>query len=389
LTATTRTSVPAAQAGVEGEFRRYAAAALAEAAHEVGWETRPAVGTGDGYDRDRRRQFDQALAARGWTGIALPVEYGGAGRLLAEQVIFAEEATALGLSTPFNRVALGIVVPAIMLFGTEEQKLRYLPPILSTDEIWCQGFSENEAGSDLANLRTSAVRVGTGWTVNGHKIWTTLAADADYCLLLARTDSSVPKHRGITALTIPMRQPSITVTPIKQIDGQDDFAEVRFENAHAPAGSVLGEEGDGWRVAMAALGYERSLHLLQRQLRLARMVEELRVSVDWVDRGHSSADRMLDIVGSVLSLKRAVLSQLVTLDRGGQVGVEANASKVLWSETYQALARLGLDLALAGAGPDVAAWAQEYYASLATSIYAGTNEIQRSIIAERGLGMPR
>ncbi len=379
---------PAARAGTGEEFRRYAREALQAVAREVGWTTRPAVGSGDGYDRERRRELDQRLADLGWAGIAVPQAYGGAGRTLAEQAVFAKEAAALGLSTPYNRVALGIVVPALLLFGTEAQKVRLLPAALGSREIWCQGFSETEAGSDLANLRTAARLDGDTWRISGRKVWTTMASEADRCLVLARTEAGSARHRGITALLVPMHQKGVTVRPITQINGDRDFAELELDDAVCASHEVLGALGGGWNVAMTALSYERSLHLLQRQLRLGLMASELQASVKWSDLAEAG-ERMLDIITSIRGLSRSVESQLGTLERGGLVGVEANASKIVWSETYQALARLGLDLALAGRGGDVQCWTQEYLSSLATSIYAGTNEIQRSIVAERGMGLPR
>jgi alkylation response protein AidB-like acyl-CoA dehydrogenase len=379
----------AAQAGTGDAFAAAARAVLDAVASEVGWIKRPAVGNGDNVQRDQRRAFDRALARRGWAGLAVPVDYGGAGRTLTELATFSAELAALGISTPYNRVGVGIVAPALLLFGTESQKRQLLPPLLATDCIWCQGFSEPEAGSDLAALRTSAAIEGGQWTINGRKIWTTLASEADYCLALARTGREQSKHQGITALLVPMRQSGVQVTPITQLDGERDFAEVTFDAAHAKRDAVLGEVGQGWSVAMAALSYERSLHLLQRQLRLSRMVDELHRSVRWSEVNDRAADDMVEIAIAVRSLKSSVHAQLTTLQEGRNVGVNANSSKVLWSETYQSLARLGVELALSGAGPDVDGWLAEYYSSLATSIYAGTNEIQRTIIAERGLGLPR
>jgi alkylation response protein AidB-like acyl-CoA dehydrogenase len=380
---------PASTAGTDARFRRHARAVLNGVAAEVGWVTRPAAGTGDDHDRELRRAFDVELWRRGWSGVAVPAAYGGAGRTLAELTIFSEESAALGISTPFNRVALGIVLPALLLYGTEAQKTQLIPRLLSCEVIWCQGFSETEAGSDLAGLRTSAVLEAGQWVVTGNKVWTTLAHVADKCLLLVRTDDSGRKHDGITALVIDMRQPGVSVRPITQINGSRDFAEVTFSQAVAPEDAVLGSVGNGWRVAMAALSYERSLHLLQRQLRLSQMTDELRRCVNWSAQPADCSSQMLDIIIAVRGLRSAVRQQLIVIDAGDQVGAEANASKVLWSETYKKLALLGLQLALRQAGPDLRSWTEEYYASLATSIYAGTNEIQRTIVGERGLGLPR
>jgi len=369
-------------------FREQARTALTQAAASVGWEASPALGAGDGHDRRRRRRLDRLLAERGWAGIAWPVEYGGRGESLRRQAIFAEEASGLGLATPYNRVALGIVAPALILHGSEAQKRRYLPPMLTCEEIWCQGFSEPEAGSDLASLRTSARLAGGHWVINGQKVWTTLGADADFCFLLARTGDD-DRHRGISALLVPMHQPGVRVRPITQINGEQDFCEVWLDSALAPADAILGEVNGGWAVTMSALSHERSLHLLQRQLRYRRLVSELRSSTDWTVVGAGAQDALIDAEIAGLALAYAMDDQLEVLESGRTPGVAANASKVFWSEAYSRLSGLAADLAFAGQAESARDWLQEYYSSLATSIYAGTNEIQRNIIAERGLGLPR
>jgi hypothetical protein len=372
----------------DSAFRVAARGALEAAATEAGWVASPALGAGDGHDRPRRRLLERLLAQRGWAGIAWPVEYGGRGEPLRRHAIFAEESCRLGLATHYNRVAMGIDGPALLLHGSAEQKERYLPAMLTCDEIWCQGFSEPDAGSDLASLRTSARVDGDKWCVNGQKVWTTLGADADYCFLLARTGDGA-KHRGISALLIPMHQRGVLVTPIKQINGEEDFCELWFEDAKAPLAAVVGEVNGGWAVTMSALSYERSLHLLQRQFRFRRLVGELRDTTDWGVAGEAAQDALVDCEMAGLALAYAMDQQLDALDRGQAGGTEANASKVFWSESYRRLAELGADLSAAGHTSAPADWNHEYYSSLATSIYAGTNEIQRNIIAERGLGLPR
>jgi alkylation response protein AidB-like acyl-CoA dehydrogenase len=283
---------------------------------------------------------------------------------------------------------MGIVAPALLHHGSSEQKARHLPAMLTCDEIWCQGFSEPGAGSDLASLRTSAHVDNGEWRVNGQKVWTTLGAEADYCFLLARTGDGA-KHRGISALLVPMHQPGVLIRPIKQINGEEDFCEVWFEDARAPLDAVVGEVNSGWAVTMSALSYERSLHLLQRQFRFRKLVDELRAATDWTSAGAAAEDLLVDSEIAGLALAYAMDDQIDTLDRGDAGGVEANASKVLWSESYRRVAELGADLSAAGYTPSPAEWVNECYSSLATSIYAGTNEIQRNIIAERGLGLPR
>ena len=369
-------------------FRDEARTALRRAADDVGWLTKPALGSGDGFDRPRRRRLDALLAERGWAGIAWPEQYGGRGEPLHRQAIYADELSRLGLATPYNRVAVGIVGPALLFHGSEWQKSRFLPRMHSCEEIWCQGFSEPEAGSDLASLRTSA-RIDDGeWTINGQKVWTTLGSEADYCFLLARTGDA-PKHRGLSLLLVPMDQPGIEVRPIKQLNGEEDFCELWFDNARAPQDAVVGGVDNGWAVSMSALSYERSLHLLQRQLRFRMLVRELDQATDWEVAGETARDALIDAEIAGTALAFAMEEQLQALTTGQDMGVEANASKVYWSENYQRLAALGADLAMAGATSSPSDWMLERYSSLATSIYAGTNEIQRNIVAERGLGLPR
>jgi alkylation response protein AidB-like acyl-CoA dehydrogenase len=370
---------------VTTDFREEARASLLAAVSAIGWDAR----TGDPKDLDAQHRFHRELAARGMVGLAWPREYGGGGRTLEEQVIFAEESAKLRAPEAYNRVALGIAGPAIMLFGDESQRARYLPPILSGDEVWCQGFSEPGAGSDLASLRTGAGLGDDGsWHIRGQKVWTTLASVADMCLLLART--SEDRHQGITAFLVPMRQTGVQVRPIRQINGEEDFSEVFFDDVVVDAEAVLGDVGAGWRTAMGALAYERSVHLVQRQVRLDEMVDAtIRSSFD-SPSGALFREPVFELQVAAMAMKHAVRQQLRSIDSGEQPGVEANATKVLWSETYQKLTRTAVDIAAATPGArDLERWLREYYSSLATSIYAGTNEVQRNIIAERGLGLPR
>jgi alkylation response protein AidB-like acyl-CoA dehydrogenase len=370
---------------VTSDFRLEARASLLAAADAIGWD----ASTGDPKDLTAQHRFHKELATRSMVGLAWPREYGGGGRTLEEQAIFAEESAKLRAPEAYNRVALGIAGPAIMLFGDESQRARYLPSILSGEEVWCQGFSEPGAGSDLASLRTAAELGGDGvWHIRGQKVWTTLASVADMCLLLARTGED--RHGGITAFLVPMHQAGVQVHPIRQINGEDDFSEVFFDDAEVGAEAVLGDVGAGWRIAMGALSYERSVHLVQRQVRLDEMVDAITLASFDSPRGASFREPAFELQVTAMAMKHAVRQQLRAIDSGEQPGVEANATKVLWSETYQKLTRTAVDLAAATPGAhDLERWLREYYSSLATSIYAGTNEVQRNIIAERGLGLPR
>jgi alkylation response protein AidB-like acyl-CoA dehydrogenase len=377
------TAAAAAAHGVDA-FRQAARDALLTAVAATSWI--PATPTDEPeIGRARLLAVDRELHRQGWSGLTIDARYGGQGCTLGEHIVFLEEANALGVPTPYNRVALGIVSPALTIFGTDEQKQTHLPALIACDEIWCQGFSEPEAGSDLAALRTRATRDDVGWRVSGHKIWTTLGTAADLCFLLARTGPAEARHGAITAFILPMRVPGVTVEPIVQINGEADFAEVFLDEVHLDDDAVLGEVDGGWRVAMTALGYERSVHLLQRQLRLEQLLRDMG---DPALDTSQVADGLLDLRIDALAMHHSVADQVAEMTAGRDTGVAGNATKVLWSETYQALCRLRLELSMAGSG-EVAAWTTEYYTSLAASIYAGTNEVQRNIIGERGLGLPR
>jgi alkylation response protein AidB-like acyl-CoA dehydrogenase len=359
---------------------------IREASAAIGWATRH--GAGPGAVEAEQRAFYAAVHERGWAVPHWPVAYGGQGRPLSDLLIFHEEAVRHGAPSQYNRVAIGIAGPALLEFGTQEQKERYLPRIADGSEVWCQGFSEPGAGSDLAALQTKATRSEDGWTVNGQKVWTTLGRVADYCFTLVRTGPA--GHRGISALVLPMRQPGVTIRPIRQITGDSDFTEVFFDNAVAPSDALLGEAGGGWLVAMRALEHERSVNFLERQLRLDDLLADL---TKLVQRLEPAADLRTDLVrllADAAGVRYAVRDYIERFLGGRPAGTGINGTKIRWSETYRAVTRLGLSAAQALAEPGtIATWSAVYYASLSTPIYGGTNEIQRDIVAERGLGLPR
>jgi alkylation response protein AidB-like acyl-CoA dehydrogenase len=375
-------ATPAAAAEVRAEVRKV----IREACDAIGWT--PRHGAGAGADEAVQRAFYAAVHQRNWAVPHWPVAYGGQGRPLSDLLVFHEEAVRYGAPSQYNRVAIGIVGPALLEFGTPEQKERYLPRIADGAQVWCQGFSEPGAGSDLAALQTKASRSQDGWTVNGQKVWTTLGHVADYCLALVRTGTT--GHRGISALVVPMRQPGVTIRPIRQITGDSDFTEVFFDSAVAASDGLLGEVDGGWRVAMRALEHERSVNFLERQLRLDDLLAEL---IRLVQRLEPTADLRTDVVcllADAAGLRYAVRDYIERFLGGLPAGTGINGTKIRWSETYRAVARLGLRAAQALAEPGtIAMWSAAYYASLSTPIYGGTNEIQRDIVAERGLGLPR
>jgi alkylation response protein AidB-like acyl-CoA dehydrogenase len=361
-----------------------------------GAPTRPVRPT-EADDLEMRRRFDRALYAAGWAGLSWPAEYGGQGAPIDCERVLAEEAAEAGAPERYNRVGLGIVAPAIIGFGSAAQKERYLRPILNADEIWCQGFSEPNAGSDLASLSARATLVDGRWRIAGQKVWTTLSAVADFCLLLARTGEPASAHRGITAFIVPMRQAGVVVRPIRQINNSTEFSEVFFDSAETAADPVIGAVDRGWQLAMSVLAYERSTNLLNRQVRLDMTLRALRHAAG---RYRDSVpeplvDDLVDIWIRSAALKYTVRDHLAEIGRGQSPGIGNNATKVYWSETYQALGDLALEVrgVVPPAGnellDDEPDWYDFFLASRASSIYAGTDEIQRTIIAERGLGLPR
>lgn len=366
-------------------FQRLCADVISEARSAMGWPER--FGSVD--DVSAQREFYGQLRARGWAAPAWPREHGGGGRTFQEHALFVEEIVRQRCPSPFNRVAFGIVSPAIMAFGSPEQKSTHLLSILSGTEVWCQGFSEPGAGSDLASLTTRATQDSTGdWTIQGQKVWTSLGNDADMCFLLARTGPE--RHAGITAFLLPMDQPGVRVRPIRQINGKSDFCEVFLDGAKVVQTGVLGAVGYGWKVAMYALSFERSLHLVHRIARLEQMLEDVRVMVRDSRMGFCFLESVSRASSVVASLRPSVMTQLRSIDMGTPAGVSANETKVRWSEIYIDVCRLGMDVAATLSGTErQELWVGRYLTSLGSSIYAGTNEVQRNIIAERGLELPR
>src|ERR671918_2601590 len=222
-----------------------------------------------------RRAWQRKLNERGWAGLSWPTEYGGAGATLVEQAIFFEEVARAGAPSMANVLGLAMGGPTVIAHGSEEQKRRFLPPILSADEIWCQGFSEPESGSDLASLKTRAVRHGDEWVVTGQKVWTTYAHEAKWCMLVARTDPDAAKHRGLTYFLMDMEQDAVQVRPLRQITGEAEFNELFIEEARIPHANILGGEGNGWAVAITTLMHERATLAFGLQIRVKITLAEL------------------------------------------------------------------------------------------------------------------
>ncbi len=351
------------------------------------------------------KSWQRKLYEAGWAGIAWPKEYGGRGATINEQLIFTEEMAQAKAPNLLN-VSIGIelVGPAIMHHGTEEQARRYLPRILSAEEIWCQGFSEPGAGSDLASLQTSAVIDQDHFIVNGQKVWTSWAEYSDYCILLARTDKSAPKHKGIGCLLVDMRSPGITIRPIVQITGEAEFSEVFFDNVRVPRENLVGELNQGWTVAMTVLMHERGTSAIGYQIRLRTELDELMELAKSVERnGRPASDdpliqqKLAQAYIEVEILKYNIYRSAAKIMRSGKPGPESSITKIFWSEMDRrqkaiAMELLGLHSQLVKGSKwsvDHGRWQRAFLWSRAGTIYAGSSEIQRNIIAERVLGLPR
>jgi alkylation response protein AidB-like acyl-CoA dehydrogenase len=375
-------SSPADQA-----FRRELRAWLAEHApppppREVG----PAL-------RARDLAWQRAQYEAGYAGITWPREYGGRGLSLTQQMIWYEETARAGISH-VNSLFVGVshAGPTIIACGTDEQKARWLPPILRGEAIWCQGFSEPGAGSDLASLQTTAERDGDDLVINGVKIWTSYAQIADHQEMLVRTNPDAPKHRGITWLVCDMHQPGIEIRPIRTLVRESHFCEVRYHDVRVPVANVVGAIDDGWRVARATLAYEHGIANLGQQVRMARTVEQI---VDTARaRGCDDATwaRIADARAEVASLRAMTAVMVSRVARQDLPGPEGSLVKLLYGEVSQRIHALGAEvLGVDGLEfvPDEQALTYGFLASLAATIGGGTAEIQRDIVAERLLGLPR
>jgi alkylation response protein AidB-like acyl-CoA dehydrogenase len=338
-----------------------------------------------------RRDFQRELAQGGWAAVHWPPEYGGRGATLTQSAIFYEELGRSGSPLPANVLGLLLAGPTIMTWGTPEQKERYLTPILTAEEVWCQGFSEPDAGSDLASLKTRAVKEDGGWRVSGQKVWTSAAQYSQWCMLVARTDPEVSKHKGLTYFLMNMAQDAIAVRPLRQITGEQEFNELFIDGAWIPDENVLGGEGNGWKVALTTLMNERAGLAFFLQIRLRQLLDQL--IDEAAQRGLLDDPVVADRLGE-LHLKAEVLRLtayrgLTAIEKYGQPGPEGSLTKWMWSETNQQLTQFAADLlgpiALEAGGR----WAYELLRARGNSIEGGTTEVLKNIVAERVLGLPR
>jgi alkylation response protein AidB-like acyl-CoA dehydrogenase len=337
----------------------------------------------------RMREWNALLAGAGYAAPSWPAAWGGRDAGALEQLAHAEEMAAAGAPGPVNAVGIPNIAPAIMSFGTPEQQERHLRPLLRGEEIWCQGFSEPDAGSDLASLRCAATIDGDHYVVNGQKIWTTLASVADWCELIVRTDPDAPKkHAGITVLLVDMRTPGIEVRPLRNMTGSAEFCEVFFDDVPVPVSARLGDENAGWRVATATLANERTgvagLHLQLRK-RIAGLIDEAQAA------GRTSDPRVRDRLALVWSsgelLRFLADRSIARAAAGDPPGPESSIIKIAWSDAGQLLAEVAFEVLGMGAlsGP----WVDRLASARSMSIAGGTTEVNRNIVAERVLGLPR
>jgi alkylation response protein AidB-like acyl-CoA dehydrogenase len=349
----------------------------------------PSMDTAEGFRE--HRDWERKLFEDGWGVVSWPVEYGGRGAGVLDWLIFEEEYYASGAPGRVNQNGLFLLGPTLMSHGTADQKARFLPAMARGDEIWCQGWSEPNAGSDMAAIRTKAVLDGDHWVIEGQKTWCSRGVWADWMFGLFRTEPGSERHRGLTMILLPMDLPGIDARPIAQMDGETGFAEVFFDGARVPVEHTLGEPGQGWNVAMTTAGFERGL-LLRPPGRFLATAKRLLAL--FIEAGEPAEVRQ-DVARAQMAARMYRLYVYWTaarLERGEQIGPESSVNKIAWSEMdihmHETAFRL-LGLMGAGASNGAEQWVDGYYFSLAGPIYAGTNEIQRNIIGERVLGLPR
>ena len=343
---------------------------------------------------EERRAWNQHLAAAGLTCLGWPEEHGGRGLSVAHRVAFYEEYAKADAPDKVNHFGEELLGPTLIAFGTPEQQKRFLPKILDVTELWCQGYSEPGAGSDLANVSTTAELDGDAWVINGQKVWTSLAHWAQWCFVVARTEKGSKRHAGLSYLLVPLDQPGVEVRPIVQLTGDSEFNEVFFDDARTDADLVVGEPGDGWRVAMGTLTFERGVSTLGQQIRYARELSGV-VDLAEADRRHrrpadpGTADA---VVGGPADHALVRTGDHGRRSRRPGRGKD-NVSKLLWANWHRDLGELAMDVqgkaGLLLDGGEFDEWQRLYLFSRSDTIYGGSNEIQRNIIAERVLGLPR
>ena len=350
------------------------------------------------------RAWQRKLYEGGWAAVSWPKEYGGRGATLMEQSLFWEEMARVEAPPMANSLGLGLIGPTIIAYGTDEQKKRFIPKILSAEEIWCQGFSEPNAGSDLAALQTEARLDGDHYIVNGQKVWTSYGWIGNWCELVVRTDSNVPKHKGLSVLLIDMKSPGVEVRPLKQMTGESEFNEIFFRDVRVPVANLLGKVNDGWNVAVSTLMYERGsygarLHLIFKRA-ITRLIE---LSHKFQKDGHPAAQdpitrqKLAQCYAEIEIMRWNQLRAFSRVTATGVPGPEGSIQKIFWSELNQRLQQIAQEVfgpygqLLAGDkdAVDNGIWSYGYLRTRGNTIEAGTSEVQRNIIGHFVLGLPR
>jgi alkylation response protein AidB-like acyl-CoA dehydrogenase len=350
------------------------------------------------------RAWQRRLHEGGWAAVSWPKEYGGRSASLMQQAIFWEEMARAEAPPMANALGLGLIGPTIIAFGTEEQKKRFIPRILSAEEIWCQGFSEPNAGSDLAGLQTEARLEGNHYVVNGQKVWTSYGWVGDWCELVVRTDANVPKHKGLTVLLVDMKSPGVEVRPLRQMTGESEFSELFFRDVRVPAENVLGKVNDGWNVAVSTLMYERGSYGARLYLLFKRNINRLiELSRKFPGNGHPAAadplmrQKLAQCYGEIEIMRWNQLRAFSRITATGVPGPEGSIQKIFWSELNQRVQQVGQEL-LGSYGQleagdaravDNGIWSYGYLRTRGNTIEAGTSEVQRSIIGHFVLGLPK
>jgi alkylation response protein AidB-like acyl-CoA dehydrogenase len=344
---------------------------------------------------DERRAWERRLGEAGWNCIGFPKAYGGRDATLAQQVIFYEEYARAGAPGRLGHIGEGLLGPTVIHFGSEAQKQRFLPSIVRGEEIWCQGYSEPNAGSDLANVQTRARLEGGEWVIDGQKVWTSWAQWADWCFVVCRSDPASQRHHGLSYLLVPMRQPGVEVRPIVQLTGTSEFSEVFFNGARTAAENVVGAPGEGWKVAMGTLAFERGASTLGQQLAFANELAEIVEAAKRNGRSHDPLIRQR-LAQAWIGLQLQRYNALRTLSGGGsQLSREAMITKLFWATWHRSLGKLAMDVLgpeaeiAAGAPYELTPLQRLFLFTRSDTIYAGSNQIQRNLIAQRALGLPR
>jgi alkylation response protein AidB-like acyl-CoA dehydrogenase len=380
------------------QFRRETAEWLAD--HLVG-EFALIKGRGGPGDEhvfvDERKAWERVLGAAGFIGVGLPQSVGGRDLPLSQQMIFYEEYARAGGPGRMGHIGEQLLAPTLIHFGSDDQKARFLPGIIDGSQIWCQGYSEPGAGSDLANVQTRCEREGDGFVIEGQKVWTSGAEWSDWCFVLCRTDPDAqPKHRGLSYILCPMDQPGIEVRPIVQMTGDAEFSEVFFSGARAQADDVVGGEGGGWRVAMGTLAFERGASTLGQQMAFQNELDEIIALAKANGRSEDPLIRQrIADAWMGLRIQRYNALRMLSVAEGADPGRAGMVTKLFWATWHRNLGKLAMDVLgpeaeLAEGAPYLLNRLQRMYLfSRSDTIYAGSNQIQRNIISERALGMPR